>query len=453
MQVSIIIAAHNEGELLSNTIGECIPLCNQYDCEIIVANDCSTDNCIESVTKKFPEVRIVQTNSRMGPSPTKDLGAQAARGEVFIFLDGHCKPEPNSIEKLISNTVQADGESIFVPRIAALDESRWENELRSTGDGYGFNMQTMDTFWVSRERMEMVGAYFESPALIGCCFAVSRALYWKLWGFDPHMYEWGIEDIEFGLKAWLLGHSILIDPTITIGHRFRQEFSTYTVSSEHVLANKMRMARKCYSHTTYTDWIDFTKAQIPSSLWSAAQDIYNQHQDSVERERAYIQSQQVRSDCGYASRFEMDWPEETLNEAKSSFNQLNKSNPKSVIFHPVFDGSATHAMNSSHNTVITYDAPEAGNFQIQLRISRDSNGLLIIQDADVHGGGGYDVYHAAYRVVSQLRGHPVHSVRQFGQVDQTMEQRKTGVKNLTTKGHHDPENIIWERIHQVLSEI
>lgn len=437
MKASIIIAAHNEGELLFNTVRECVPLCDQNNCEIIVADDCSTDDSIEPVAKEYSKVRIVQTDSRKGPSPTKDLGAQAANGDVLIFLDGHCKPEPHSIEKLISNTFDSDGESIFVPRIARLNEVQWENGLRSTGDGYGFNMQTMGTHWVPRDRMEMVGPYYESPALIGCCFAVSRALYWQLCGFDPHMYEWGIEDIDFGFKAWLLGHSILIDPAITIGHRFSQNFSTYTVSSEHVLANKMRMARKCYSEQSYTEWIDYSKAHTSESVWITAQELYNQHLDSVEREKAYIQSQQVRSEFDYSERFGLDWPQGTFN--KSKLCQLNKRKLSTKESHPVFDGSTGCSSNSSHNIVITYDDPDERSFQIRLRIGRDSSGLLIIQDADVHAGKEYDSYHAAYRVVNQLRGYPVHRVRQLGTGNPANQQ--------------NPEDAIWERIHQTLSKI
>ena len=67
------------------------------------------------------------------------------------------------------------------------------------------------------------GRYYESPALVGCCLAVSRSLYKKLGGFAPDMVEWWVEDIDLALCAWLIGHEVLHDPFAEIGHRFRAQ--------------------------------------------------------------------------------------------------------------------------------------------------------------------------------------------------------------------------------------
>ena len=56
----------------------------------------------------------------------------------------------------------------------------------------------------------------------GCAAAVSRELYNRLGGFDADMLVWGVEDLDFGLRTWMMGHSILHDPEAVVGHRFRQ---------------------------------------------------------------------------------------------------------------------------------------------------------------------------------------------------------------------------------------
>ena len=101
------------------------------------------------------------------------------------------------------------------------------------------------------------GEFYESPALIGCALAISRALYEELLGFDTGMKEWGVEDLDFGLKAWLMGSMVLNDPKALIGHRFRRAFDNYTVGAVHPLANQLRMARK---HFTESVWLDSVPA-------------------------------------------------------------------------------------------------------------------------------------------------------------------------------------------------
>ena len=95
--------------------------------------------------------------------------------------------------------------------------------------------------------------FHEQPSLVGCCFAVSRTLYERLWGFDRDMRSWGVEDLDLGLKCWLLGSRLLIDPEAVIGHRFRKENETYSVPAEHVYANRLRMALKTFGESVWTE--------------------------------------------------------------------------------------------------------------------------------------------------------------------------------------------------------
>lgn len=137
---SLIIAAHNEGDLLWRTVESCIETTGGLDAEIVVADDASWDGCVDEVRKRFPRVRIVAHEERRGPSPTKDLGARNARGDVLVFLDGHCRPEPGAIQRLIENVEAFDGDAVVTPAVAGLDAKRWKPIAGQIGTG---------TFWNS----------------------------------------------------------------------------------------------------------------------------------------------------------------------------------------------------------------------------------------------------------------------------------------------------------------
>jgi hypothetical protein len=83
---------------------------------------------------------------------------------------------------------------------------------------------------------------------LGRSGADSSTRFVKLWGFDPHMRSWGVEDLDLSLKCWLMGCRILYDPQALIGHRFRTSFDTYAVPIKHVILNQVRTVRK---HFTY----------------------------------------------------------------------------------------------------------------------------------------------------------------------------------------------------------
>lgn len=103
MRSSLILAAHNEGDLLWRTLESVVQTSLGLQFEIVVADDASWDGCVAEAQRRFPEIRLVRHDERRGASPTKDLGARHARGDVLIFLDSHVKPESGALERLVED--------------------------------------------------------------------------------------------------------------------------------------------------------------------------------------------------------------------------------------------------------------------------------------------------------------------------------------------------------------
>lgn len=319
MRTSVVIAAHNEGAALWQTVRSCVETCAGLDSEVIIADDASTDGSVDEVERRFPRVRVVRHNDRRGASPTKDLGARAARGDVLVFLDGHCNPEPAAVSRLVQDVEQLKGASVVTPTITGLDVKRWTNSGTQFGHGYFLDLEKFDCGWLplSELRSVEIGSrrFYETPGLIGCALAVGRELYERLWGFDRHMRNWGVEDLDFGLKSWLMGHPVLHDPEAVIGHRFRTAFDNYDVPAEHLVVNQLRMARKNFTQGTWSAWLDRCRQQHlgrltdhPEGLWARVWLLFQEEWASAEQERSYLHGRRVRDEFWYAERFGLAWP-------------------------------------------------------------------------------------------------------------------------------------------------
>ena len=138
MRTSVVIASHNEGDLLWRTVGSCLETTSELDCEVVVADDASTDGGVEEMLKRFPEVRVVRFSERRGVSPTKDLAARSSRGEALVFLDAHCKPEKGAISHLVTDVEQGGDRSIVSPLLLQLDAARWECDSNSPATASGW---------------------------------------------------------------------------------------------------------------------------------------------------------------------------------------------------------------------------------------------------------------------------------------------------------------------------
>jgi GT2 family glycosyltransferase len=320
MRTSIIVASHNEGEGLQKTVKSCIETAYGLDYEIIVVDDASTDNSLEALEQHFPQVRIHRHERRLGASPAKAAGARIARGEVFVFIDGHSKTEPGTLVQLVHRVEMLGSSCVITPAIANLDVQSWKSDFSQVGHGYQVDLLTFDCGWLSLDEMRksnVKGAQlYESPSLIGCALAISRQLYEDLWGFDPNMFYWGVEDLDFGLKCWLMGRKILHDPEVIVGHRFRSAFDNYQVPVEYPLVNQLRMARKNFTESVWADWLDRCRqrnqgglAGHPEGLWACAWHLFESHRPSAEQERAYLLARRMEDEFWYAGRFGQSWPQ------------------------------------------------------------------------------------------------------------------------------------------------
>jgi biofilm PGA synthesis N-glycosyltransferase PgaC len=105
--VSVIICARNEAENLDNYLP--VILTQDYpDYEVIVVNDCSTDNTDDILKKysaQYPHLRtsVIKEDKKFahGKKIAVTIGIKAAKYDRLLFTDGDCKPESDQWIKLM----------------------------------------------------------------------------------------------------------------------------------------------------------------------------------------------------------------------------------------------------------------------------------------------------------------------------------------------------------------
>jgi glycosyltransferase involved in cell wall biosynthesis len=87
--VSVIIATHNRAGLLGRALESVFTqdrLGEQFDVEVIVVDDCSTDSTPD-VVREYSQVRYLRLSTRRGVSGARNAGIEASRGAFICFLD------------------------------------------------------------------------------------------------------------------------------------------------------------------------------------------------------------------------------------------------------------------------------------------------------------------------------------------------------------------------------
>jgi succinoglycan biosynthesis protein ExoO len=112
MDFSVIIPAYNVSGIISRALRSaaaqtCPPL------EILVIDDCSTDNTVEVVralAREIPSLRLLSTPANAGPSTARNVGLRAAKADWIALLDSDDAWKPGRLQRLseVASATSAD---------------------------------------------------------------------------------------------------------------------------------------------------------------------------------------------------------------------------------------------------------------------------------------------------------------------------------------------------------
>ena len=98
--ISILIPTYNRSELLEKRALKSVFAQIYKDYEVIVIDDCSTDNTAE-IIKKYP-ITYFRNNKNLGKAGSLNKGIDLAKGEYIVFLDDDNELFPEFLERTIN---------------------------------------------------------------------------------------------------------------------------------------------------------------------------------------------------------------------------------------------------------------------------------------------------------------------------------------------------------------
>jgi O-antigen biosynthesis protein len=206
-RVSVVVCAYNAERTMDRCLASLAAL-NYPDYEVIVVNDGSRDRTLE-IAEGYGFCRIISQPNK-GLSVARNVGAEAATGEIVAYTDSDCVADPDWLSYLIakmeaSNLAACGGpnfpppEDALVPAVVAVAPGGPTHVL------------------ISDDIAEHIA---------GCNMAFRREVLMRLGGFDP-IYRAAGDDVDICWRFQDAGYVIGFSPAAVVWHFRRNTVAAY----------------------------------------------------------------------------------------------------------------------------------------------------------------------------------------------------------------------------------
>ena len=201
--ISVVIPVYNAERTLSACL-KSLFASDFHDYEVIVVDDCSTDNSTE-IAGEF-DLRVVRMEDNRGPGPARNKGAEHANGSVIAFVDADCEVPANWLAR-IDHLLRTNND------VAAVTGPYSD----SVGKEFLCLFQHYDILFFQRN----------APRFVSTCTSSNltcrKDVFFEVGGFPSIRVN---EDMEFASKL-AKKHKIYWFKDNGVAHNYRSDFKAY----------------------------------------------------------------------------------------------------------------------------------------------------------------------------------------------------------------------------------
>ncbi len=183
------------------------------DMEVVIVDDCSTDDTVR-ISKSFP-VRVIKMERNSGPAKARNIGVEAAKGDIIYFLDSDVIVLDGAIKE-VKDYFDRNPSAKCVIGICSTEPLN-----------KGFVSKYMALF----EYIHLIGQENQKVSVFAPrCGAIKRDFFLEIGSYDENYRGADVEDFELARRINRQAE-IILNPKIMVRHQFanfRQALKIYS---------------------------------------------------------------------------------------------------------------------------------------------------------------------------------------------------------------------------------
>jgi GT2 family glycosyltransferase len=203
---SVVVCSYNGSRTMNSCLRNLMAL-DYPDFEVIVVDDGSTDST-DSIAAKYP-VHLISSENR-GLSFARNLGLEAASGDLVAYVDDDAYPDPHWLRYLAVAFRNGECAGVGGPNIVPLEDGLIAQCVARSPGG----------------PIHVLISDREAEHIPGCNMAFRRSALLSVGGFDPQFWIAG-DDVDVCWRLQAAGWKLGFHPAALVWHHRRNSVRAY----------------------------------------------------------------------------------------------------------------------------------------------------------------------------------------------------------------------------------
>ncbi|MDX5585761.1 MAG: glycosyltransferase family 2 protein [Aureibaculum sp.] len=219
MKVAVVILNWNGKQLLEQFLPGMLGY-SQNDADIYVADNASTDDSIDFIKAKYPQVKIIQNSTNGGYAKGYNEALQHIDAEIYALVNSDIEVTKDWIRPIIEEFENSKNTAVIQPKILDFkDKNKFEYAGAAGGfiDFLGYPYCRGRIFTALEQDIHQFNDTANIFWASGACFFIRSEVYHQLGGFDENFFAHQ-EEIDLCWRTQNEGFTIKYVGASTVYH-------------------------------------------------------------------------------------------------------------------------------------------------------------------------------------------------------------------------------------------
>ena len=220
LKTAVVILNWNGKKYLEKFLPTLVKNTQQEETEIIIADNNSTDDSIEFLNEKYPDLRQIIFNKNHGFTGGYNKALEQIDADYFVLLNSDIEVSENWLKPLIELLDSDKNIAACQPKIRSYDRKEYFEYAGAAGgfiDKYGYPFcrgRILESIEKDNDQYNDQKDIFWAT---GACMVIRADLYKKVGGLDDDFFA-HMEEIDLCWRLKDLGYRIIYSPESTVYH-------------------------------------------------------------------------------------------------------------------------------------------------------------------------------------------------------------------------------------------